>query len=130
MITEQLTGKRFHPWTIGRTHAAESLVLFKDLARAVRREASKAVAYWWGISGQTVTKWRKALGVKSTEGDHRLRVAIGRSPALWPALAAMHAKIRDPIRDRGRRAKIAAAKRGTPRPAHVHAEREGYITRS
>jgi hypothetical protein len=39
-----------------------------------------------------LAKWRKALGVKSTEGDYRLRVAIGKSPALWPALTAMHAK--------------------------------------
>ena len=49
------------------------------------------------------------------EGDLRLKVAIGKSDALKPALAAMHAKARDLVR----RAKIAAARRGKPRPAHV-----------
>ena len=49
------------------------------------------------------------------EGDLRLKVAIGKSDALKPALAAMHSKARDPVR----REKIAAARRGKPRPQHV-----------
>jgi hypothetical protein len=103
------------PWPIGQTQRAKSLVLYRGLARAVRRESAAAVAYWFGVTGQTVTKWRKALGIRRTEGDMRLRVAIGKSPAMLPALAAMHAKARDPAR----RAKIAAARRGKPRPPHV-----------
>jgi hypothetical protein len=42
-------------------------------------------------------------------------MAIGKSPAMKPALVKMWAKARDPVR----RAKIAAAKRGVPRPPHV-----------
>jgi hypothetical protein len=103
------------PWPSGRTHIAESLVLYSGLARAVRRESNQAVAYWFGVTGQTVTKWRRALGVRATEGDRRLRVAIGKSSVMRKALAAMWAKARDPVR----RAKIAAAKRGKPRPKHV-----------
>ena len=103
------------PWPIGRTHRAESFVLYSDLARAVVRESNQAVAYWFGVTGQTVTKWRRALGVRATEGDRRLRVAIGKSPIMRKALAAMRAKARDPVRC----AKIAASKRGKPRPKHV-----------
>jgi hypothetical protein len=103
------------PWPIGQTQRAKSLVLYRGLARAVARESNAAVAHWFGVKGQTVTKWRRALGIRRTEGDKRLRMAIGKSPAMLTALAAMHAKARDPVR----RAKIAAAKLGKPRPPEV-----------
>src|SRR5688500_13358624 len=65
------------PWPIGRSDAgALSLVLYRDLARAVRREANRAVAHHWGVTSQTVTKWRKALDVERTEGTTRWRVAF------------------------------------------------------
>jgi transposase-like protein len=35
-------------------------------ADAIRRESNQAVAYWFGVSDQTVSKWRKALGVDMT----------------------------------------------------------------
>lgn len=98
------------PGSFGR-----SLVLYRDLVRAVRRETATAVAHAWGVTLQTVTKWRKALGVKKTEANTRWRVAFGKSPAMRKALDAMHAKARDPER----REKIAAAKRGKKRPAEV-----------
>jgi hypothetical protein len=64
------------------------------------------------MTPQTVTKWRKALGVPfANEGTLRFKVAFGKSPATQPALAAMHATLHDPKRA----AKIAAAKRGKPR---------------
>lgn len=89
-----------------------SLVLNWDLAEAVRRETNRAVCYWWGVTPQTVSKWRKALGVKNTEATTRWRTMFGKSAKMRKAITAMAAKARDPKR----RAKIAAAKRGKPRP--------------
>ena len=43
-------------WPIGQIKRAKSLVLYRGLARAVRLEANAAVAYWFGVKGQTVTK--------------------------------------------------------------------------
>ena len=44
-----------------------------DLARAVQQEAAIAVCHWWGVTAQTVTKWRKALDVEQyTEATRRL----------------------------------------------------------
>jgi len=103
------------PWPVGlRKQGNGSPVLYGSLVRAVKREAACAVAHWWGVSPWLVNKWRRALGVpKHNEGSTRLQSAI--SKANKQAIAAMHAKARDPIRC----AKIAAAKRGKPRPAHV-----------
>jgi hypothetical protein len=103
------------PWPIGAKHA-KCLVVYGDLARAVRRESNQAVAYWWGITPQTVTIWRKALGVEpSTAGTSRLRRDYAKEPWAREAIARAQGKAQDP----DRRAKIAAAKRGKPRPAHV-----------
>src|SRR4051812_2384025 len=64
------------PWPIGKRGRARSLVVTGGLARAVRRESNAAVCYWWGVTGQTVSKWRRALGVGPvTEGTHQLRQA-------------------------------------------------------
>src|SRR5215212_3668539 len=53
------------PWPLGRRPgvSGRSLVVFGDLARAVRRESNLAVGYWFGVTAQTVSIWRKALGV-------------------------------------------------------------------
>ena len=38
------------PWPIGRKgNGPRALVVFGALAKAVRREASLAVAHWWGV---------------------------------------------------------------------------------
>jgi hypothetical protein len=104
------------PWPIGWLPGGKSPVLCGPLVKAVQREAACAMCHWWGVSPWLVRKWRRALGVpRWNEGDLRLKVAIGKSPGMKPALDAMHAKARDPVR----RAKIAAAKRGVPRPPHV-----------
>jgi hypothetical protein len=42
---------------------AKALIVCGDLARAVRMEATAAVAFHWGVSQPTVSKWRRALGV-------------------------------------------------------------------
>ncbi|HEX3152930.1 MAG TPA: hypothetical protein VHR66_32965 [Gemmataceae bacterium] len=68
------------------------------------------------MTPQTVTKWRKVLGVGLTnDGTHRLRSAYTAEPWAVQARAKMRAKAGDPER----RAKIAASKIGKPRPAHV-----------
>src|SRR5688500_6621031 len=64
------------PWPIARRRgsSARSLVLYRDLVRGVQRESAQAVAYWWGVTDQTVTTWRKVLGVKQNNaGTLRLR---------------------------------------------------------
>lgn len=102
------------PWPIGKSKRAKSLVLYRDLAKAVRREANQQVARLFGVAGQTVTKWRKALGVPANNrGTLRRRVEAGKRNKK--GLLAMYAKARDPVR----RAKIAAARRGKPRPRSV-----------
>jgi hypothetical protein len=49
------------PWPIGRRPrlAAKGMILYGDLADAVRRESNQAVCYWFGVSAQTVSKWRE-----------------------------------------------------------------------
>jgi hypothetical protein len=105
------------PWPVGKTHRATSLVLYKDLARAVRREAACTVRYWWGVGASTVSKWRRVLGVPPmNEGDRRLKSEHAKGPSGKLARKKAVAKARDPVR----RVKIAAAKRGKPRPQRVH----------
>jgi len=104
------------PWPIGQQGAAKSLVLYRDLAKAVKRESVIAIRYWWGVGANAVHKWRKAFAVPfNNEGTTARRVAHGKSRHGRKALAAMHAKAQDP----GRRAKIGAARLGKPRPPHV-----------
>ena len=71
------------------------------------------MAYWWGVTPQTVTKWRKALDVpRANEGTHRLH----HDHALEPGVAAGREKARAKAAEPARCEKIAAAKRGKPRP--------------
>jgi hypothetical protein len=104
------------PWPIGKRGGARSPVVYKGLAKAVRKESGIAVCHWWSITGQTVTKWRKALGVGPvTEGTHRLKSEQGVEHVETGGLDAAWAKARDPERCR----KIAESKRGKPKPRHV-----------
>jgi hypothetical protein len=96
-------------WPYSRATGGRSPVLYKGLVRAVRREAVCAVAHWWGVSDDLVSKWRRALGVPQfNEGTLRVNHQTHKSAAMQKAL-----------RTPARRAKIAAAKRGKPRPRHV-----------
>lgn len=111
------------PWPVGINKPGEgegahkSLVVFKDLAKAVRRESLISVCHWFGVSPATVRKWRRALGVEANnEGTLRRRSEASSTPAFRrKVLTKAWAKARDPVR----RAKIAAAKRGKKRPPHV-----------
>lgn len=93
------------------------LIVAGDLVKAIRRESEIAVAYWWGVSPLTVWTWRKALGVPvTTEGTSRLRSAW--SP--WSVQSNLANRRRaKAYRSPERSAKIAAARRGKPRPPHV-----------
>jgi hypothetical protein len=104
------------PWPRCRTARRHAVVLYGDLAKAVRRESAQAVASWWGVDVQTVWRWRKALDVgAATPGTSRLRSDYTKEPWAIEAQAAMQAKAGDPQR----REKVAAAKRGKARPRHV-----------
>jgi hypothetical protein len=108
------------PWPLGKRRGkgarARSLIVFGALADAVRRESAQAVAHWWGVTAQTVTLWRKALGVgPKTEGTHELRSALGHEPEAVAALAKAVELSHDPVADQQRRDKIAAARKGKPR---------------
>ncbi len=97
------------PWPVGKQGGARSLVVFKDLARAVRRESEAAVAHHWGVGKSAVWKWRKALGVERVnEGTSRRLSDHAREPAVVAGLKKAQAKSGDPAR----RAKLAAAMRG------------------
>ena len=116
------------PWPVGKTTRAKSLVVYKNLAKAVKRESAQAVAHWWGVTGQTISKWRRLLGVTGmTEGELRLRQTYGQSDWFKRAQRKAWTKARDPIR----RAKIAESRRGKPRPPHViEALRQANLGRS
>lgn len=111
------------PWPVGKKGRSRALVLFGALAEAVRRETALAVAYHWGVSPQTVTGWRKALGVGAvTDSTRAAKQEHFAEPWADEAREKAHAKAQDPAR----REKIAAGRRGRSRPAHVvDAMREG-----
>ena len=51
------------PWPIGKGYRGRhSLIVYKDLAKAIRRESNQAISHWWGVDLQTVTRWRRSLG--------------------------------------------------------------------
>lgn len=64
-------GRIAWPQTLWKRSPA--FILTGDLANAVRVESNQAVCYWWGVTPQTVTVWRKALDLpRATEGTSRL----------------------------------------------------------
>ena len=104
------------PWPVCKTARRHALVVYAGLARALRQEAALAVARWWGVGHFTVSKRRKELGVgATTEGTSRLRSAYCDEPWFVAAREKSVAKAGDPAR----REKIAAARRGKPRPWRV-----------
>jgi hypothetical protein len=102
------------------------LVVYKRLAQAIRTESAVAVAEAWGVSVVTVSRWRNALGIDAnTDGSRELRREHAEHdfpkvrPKLWSKL-----------HDKRVHAKIAATKRGKPRPPHViEAVRQAKIGR-
>ena len=89
------------------------LVLYGDLERAVRTESNQAVCYWWGVTAQTVSKWRGVLGVDaSTDGTRKLRQAHTAEEWFQSVRRRAHERSRDAVTDAARRKKIADSKRG------------------
>jgi hypothetical protein len=108
------------PWPVCKRGKWLVPVVYRDLAKAVRREAEQAVAYWWRVGKWSVNQWRKALGVGAvTEGTSRLKRDNALVPGVAPGRAKAHAMTRDAEADAARREKIAAARRGKARPSHV-----------
>ena len=105
------------PWPMGKVkgHNTPTLVVYRDLAKALRVESASAVLYWWGVARGTVRLWRRSLDVEPmTPGTRKLHSSNGKR--LWPTRAKkMLATNSEPER----RAKNAAAHRGKPRPPHV-----------
>jgi hypothetical protein len=103
-------------WPTCRRGRGRAIILCGDLVEAVHRESSIAVQYWWSVGGQTVWRWRKALGVEArTEGTR----AIMRDYANEPRMEAIRARAWAKARDQERRAKISVAMRGKSPPAHL-----------
>lgn len=105
------------PWPLGcvKGNPNRALIIYGALARAVRCEANQAVCFWWGVTAQTVSKWRKALGVvEQTEGDRAVRAEHGKRN--W---AKVRPKFLAKAQDPERRQKIAAARTGKARPKSV-----------
>src|SRR5689334_9468547 len=49
------------PWPVGRNlprGRQRFLIVYGDLAEAIRRESASAVSYWWGVGMDTVWRWR------------------------------------------------------------------------
>jgi hypothetical protein len=104
------------PWPVGKRGRAKSLVVYGDLAEAVRRESNQAVCHWWGVTPQTVTKWRGALDVGPvTAGTSRLLGAYFADGHGQVMIEKSVARCRDPEV----RARMAAPRKGKPPPRHV-----------
>lgn len=106
------------PWPLGKRldGGQKALIVYRGLAKAIRRESSTAVQHWWGVGPSTANKWRRALGVGPvTPGTSALKRENFSQP--WAELARQKAlsKAQDPERRR----KISEARRGKPRPPKV-----------
>lgn len=127
LIVRGLSAGRI-PWPLGikKGERNRSLVVTGGLVEAVKRESNIAVAYWWGVNANTVTKWRKALGIGlSNEGTQRLRHDYAQEPGVRRGLKKalkkslepkVRAKIgsyhRGKVLSRQTRKKISAARKG------------------
>lgn len=116
------------PWPMGRTpdNTNRMLIVYEGLEKAVRREAATAVCHWWGVTGQTVSKWRGTMKVgHHTEGNQLLRghytpkgrpVAQRKNTKAALAKAAAKAAAAKPVKKAAKKAgakgrKSAAGKR-------------------
>jgi hypothetical protein len=105
------------PWPLGIHGAARHmLIVFKDLAKAIRREFGKAICHWWGVESSTVRMRRRALGVGIVnEGTSRLYREHNKESWAITARAKTQNKVRVPERCR----KISETLRGRSMLPHV-----------
>ncbi len=114
------------PWPRLAKGGSHTLILCRDLVKAVRLESKIAVAYHFGVSEATVQGWRRALGVAAynpgsqqlfrrialSRDDDRLEIARKNSktpPALAKASASLKGRIQSP-------ATIKAVRKAARRP--------------
>jgi hypothetical protein len=74
------------PWPIGQKGQSKGPVLFKGLAKAVRRESVVAVQHWWGVSFWRINGWRSPdawLVLKRRMTDTDEMPDEGRSPGYF-----------------------------------------------
>jgi NUMOD3 motif len=102
------------PWPIGKRGRSKAIIHYGDLAEAVKLESASAVGNWFGVGSDTVWKWRVAMGIgATTEGTSQLRRELGKTlPEVLAGLVKGQKKAREPEAI----AKMAAARRGKPRP--------------
>jgi len=105
-------------WPLGQRpgKGAKTFVVYGDLERAIRKESLRSVCYWFGVTSQTVTLWRAALGVpRCNEGTVRLLSQNFKTPWGREIIAKAHAKLKDPERCE----KIRLSKLGKKRPREL-----------
>ncbi len=113
------------PWPIGQRGNHEALVLYADLAKAVRRESATAIRYWWGVGSNTVWEWRCTLGIHHANDGSR---QLWRDNAASPVIRAAFRKVQHNSCQPESRAKIAAAQRGRkPSPQCVAASIRAHL---
>ncbi len=111
-------------WPSAVARGSMSPILCGDLIRAVRLESEIAVAHHWGVSRQTVFKWRRALGVPAmNEGSTRLYSAYVPEKLTSEARAMSKEAMKSP--EVG--AKIRAALAGRPLHPNTIAGRQQTI---
>ncbi|MDB5343971.1 MAG: hypothetical protein JWP89_2348 [Schlesneria sp.] len=101
------------PWPIGKKRNAKSLVVYQGLATALHFESNATVCELWGITPQTVSKWRKELGVERANSGTVQRLRQMMTPAKKAKMDAARAPT---YRDPQRLEKIRQARLGQPRP--------------
>ena len=115
------------PWPIGKKRNAKSLVVYKDLSRAIHFESNATVCELWGITPQTVSKWRKELGVERMNAGTLRRFS---DMITLERKAKMQASLEPTRRDPARIEKIRQSKIGIPRPKRVReALRNAHVGR-
>lgn len=100
------------PWPYSIGPGGKPLIhLTGDLVKAVKTEASKSVAYHWGVDRSTVHEWRRTLGVgRVTPGTKALLVE------LWPTKLSFEALSRGGKNARAKgRLKVELATKGGQR---------------
>ena len=78
------------PMTIRKDGGRPFLIICGGLVRAIQRESSQSICHWWGVTGQTVTVWRKALGVEQFNEGTRAYTATGPRSAFLPRCRSGH----------------------------------------
>jgi len=105
-------------WPLGQRpgKGAKTLIIYGDLEKAIRRESLRAVCYWFGVTPQTVTVWRRALGVpRCNEGTLKILSDNFKTPWAREIQKKAHSRLSDPDRCE----KIRLSRLGKKRPQEV-----------